>query len=205
VPPLRASSATTPRPTRSSAPLAQIPGGSGQPKPTRTAAPRDQDDTTHLGTGMTTRRASCMNIQACLAPALRAHAAVGTVSAGANGRHRAETRPSTRLRDRGRSRNGNPEEGPGEPRPREAFPQDGSRATARRSRVRWTARQSICTSPTYYPPEGASGHVLASSSPPRAVIETLPRSCHAQPPPSSAQGTIRHPAWRRDFLSSIVD
>jgi hypothetical protein len=182
VPPLRASSATTPRPTRSSAPLAQIPGGSGQPKPTRTAAPRDQDDTTHLGTGMTTRRASCMNIQACLAPALRAHAAVGTVSAGANGRHRAETRPSTRLRDRGRSRNGNPEEGPGEPRPREAFPQDGSRATARRSRVRWTARQSICTSPTYYPPEGlrpCTGQLQPTTSSDRDTPTIMSRSAAA--------------------------
>jgi hypothetical protein len=36
---------------------------------------RDQEDTTRLGTGMATRRASCMNIQACLAAALRAHAA----------------------------------------------------------------------------------------------------------------------------------
>src|SRR5580658_9743697 len=34
---------------------------------------RDQEDTTHLGIGMATGRASCMNIQACLAPALRAH------------------------------------------------------------------------------------------------------------------------------------
>jgi hypothetical protein len=103
------------------------------------------------------------------------------------------TRPSTRLRDQGRSRNGNPELATGKPRPREALPQDGSRATARRSRVPWTARQSICTSLTYPPPEGASGHVLASSSPARAVIETLPRPCHAQPPRSPTQGAIRHP------------
>src|SRR5262249_39891488 len=111
----------------------------------------------------------------------------------ANGRYRAGTRPSTRLRDRGRSRNANPEGATGKPPPREAFPQDGSRATARRSQVRWTARQSICTSLTYPPPEGASGHVLASSSPARAMIETLPRPCHAQPPRSLTQGAIRHP------------
>jgi hypothetical protein len=100
----------------------------------------------------------------------------------------------------GRSRNDNPAgKGQVSPRPREAFPQNGSRAVGQGSRVRWRARPSICTSR-----RATLAQASAASSPGRHARRPRTGRCRAAASFLAARASLSRPrsASRKDWLSS---